>query len=127
MLAVAAQKNIYQSLVQSDILPYLKDQHQSFDLIIAGDVLIYFGDLETVFADIYQALRPQGLFVFNTEINNTTDYEMTESGRFAHSSAYLDKLIKDARFETLEYKKIQIRMQQDTPVQGHLYLLKKGD
>lgn len=127
MLAVAAGKNIYQSLVESDILTYLKNQHQAFDLVIAGDVLNYFGDLEAVFADVHQALRPHGLFVFNTEIDSEHDYEMTESGRFAHNSAYIEKLIKEARFERLDYKRIQIRSQQDVAVEGHLYLLKKGN
>ena len=57
MLAVAKQKNIYDTLIEADILDYLIKQHEAYDLILAGDVLVYFGDLNGIFSAAHQALR----------------------------------------------------------------------
>jgi predicted TPR repeat methyltransferase len=125
MLEIVAQKNLYQGLIHADIPDFLKDKHDVYDLVIAGDVLVYFGDLGELFADIYQALHHDGLFVFNAEIGSDKDYSMTESGRFAHSKSYLDNLIQQTQFKTLDYQIIHLRTQNGVPVEGHLYLLAK--
>lgn len=125
MLAVAAGKNIYQQLIHADIPDFLKEHPAAFDLIIAGDVVVYFGDLKELFADVYQALRLQGWFVFNAEMNVKNDYRMTESGRFAHSKAYLDRLLAEQHFTVVDYQVIHLRSQNNISQQGHLYLLKK--
>jgi predicted TPR repeat methyltransferase len=125
MLDFAAKKNIYQKLVQDDILDFLKDQHDIYNLIIAGDVIVYYGELADVFSACYRALRSQGLFVFNAEMDNSKNFELSESGRFVHGKAYLDRIAKENHFEILDYQTVDLRKQNETIVQGHLYLLKK--
>ena len=125
MLEVAAEKHIYDQLVKSDVLFFLANKNAEFDLIIAGDLLVYFGELRQLFSHIHQALRPNGLFLFNAEINEKEDYVMSESGRFKHSKGYLDQLITQNQFQLLSYQVVRLRTQNQQPVEGHLYLVKK--
>jgi predicted TPR repeat methyltransferase len=124
MLEAAAKKNIYQQLIKSDILPFLTPQQSAYDLVMAGDVFVYCGDLAAIFTAIRKALRPEGLFLFNAEIGTDKDYEMTESGRFAHSQSYLERLIAQNEFSIVHYQAVPLRTQNETPVKGHLYLLR---
>lgn len=125
MLSEAAKKQCYDQLVRADLFDYLKDKQAQFDLIIAGDVLVYCGELEPLFKAVYKALRPGGLFVFNTEILATGDYSVLESGRFAHTQAYLNQCIQQTHFTTLRYQRIALRTQEQAVIQGHLYLVEK--
>lgn len=123
MLEVAAQKNIYQQLADQDISQFLSTKNESYDLIIAGDVLVYIGDLRKVFDDVNHALRPQGLFAFNTEICTEKEFQMNQSGRFAHSKEYLEQLAKEHHFVIKYFDVVVTRMQNNEPVQGYLYVL----
>jgi predicted TPR repeat methyltransferase len=125
MLAVAAQKYIYDNLIQSDILLFLEHKEEAFDLIMAGDLLVYFGELTGFFSAVQKALRVNGLFIFNAEITDEADYVLSESGRFKHSKKYLDTLIAHSRFTLVTYQVARMRTQNHQPVFGHLYLLKK--
>ncbi len=125
MLSVARQKKIYDKLEQSDLLSFLSVRADAYDLIVAGDVFVYFGDLDAIFSAAYQALRIGGLFVFNAEIGGNEDYCMTDSGRFAHNKHYLDSLADRHHFKVGDYQAVSMRTQNEKPVLGHLYLLRK--
>ncbi len=126
MLAQAAQKNCYDLLEKSDLLSFLINKKENYDLILAGDVFVYLGDLDSIFKAIWQALRHQGLLIFNTEITTTTtDFRMQQSGRFSHAKKYLDSLAKKYHFQIAYHATITSRQQQNKPVPGYLYVLKK--
>lgn len=125
MLEVAAQKNIYDELLASDIVPFLSDKQGQYDLILAGDVFVYVGDLSAIFENVSNALRSQGLFVFNTEISNNNDFNMSQSGRFSHHQNYLNKLAEKNHFKIIFYKEEVTRTQNNEPVFGHIYVLQK--
>jgi predicted TPR repeat methyltransferase len=123
MLEVAAQKNLYHSLVISDMTTFLADKIAQYDLILAGDVLVYVGELATIFQLTHTALQPGGLFVFNTEIADSIHYQINQSGRFSHNQSYLNELATKYHFKVISYQKIITRMQNNAPVSGHLYVL----
>lgn len=126
MLEVASQKNIYNELVCSDILPFLVDKIEIYDLVMAGDVWVYYGDLKDMFLAVAQSMRKYGYFIFNAEISeDKEDYVMTASGRFAHTKDYLERLISQSHLTVLRYETVIMRTQADIPVKGHLYLLTK--
>ncbi len=50
MIARARERGVYDRLIQSDLLPALADGERTFDLVLAGDVLVYLGDLAPLFA-----------------------------------------------------------------------------
>lgn len=126
MLEIAAQKKIYDELLTIDLITYLIDKTECYDLILAGDTLVYIGDLETIFKMVGLALRPHGLFVFNAEICEDEDYKMNQSGRFSHSKKYLDSLANINQMKILNYQACMTRMQNNEPVYGHLYLLQRS-
>ncbi|EKD53656.1 MAG: tetratricopeptide repeat family protein [uncultured bacterium] len=125
MLDVAREKNIYDALIQQNVLMFLTDQKEKYDLILAGDVLVYLGDLQELFQKSYYTLRLGGLFAFNTEISEGMDYRMNQSGRFSHQNLYLEELSEKNHFSVVSYKRLITRMQNNEPVHGHLYVLKK--
>jgi len=125
MLKKAKEKNMYDTLQQSDILDFLNDKKSLYDLILAGDVLVYLGDLQLLFLRIFDALKPQGLFIYNAEITEDNHFKMNQSGRFSHHDAYLHSLAASSGFKTIDYQKIITRLQNNEPVYGHLVILKR--
>jgi predicted TPR repeat methyltransferase len=104
---------------------FLADKRTVYDLILAGDALVYIGELTSLFAEISQALRPAGLFAFNTEISAQTDYMMNQSGRFSHQKNYLDQLAIQHGLKIVYYQAVITRQQNNEPVHGHLYVMQK--
>lgn len=125
MLAKAREKNIYNELIAEDISTYLKSKTNKFDLILAGDVLVYYGELENILKDISLALKKGGYFLFSTESTDSRDYLMTESGRFAHSKQYIQKLLAVNQLKVVEQQKTAIRYQNGIEVTGYVYLTQK--
>lgn len=125
MLAVAAQKSIYTQLVHADILSFLSEKEAAYDLILGGDVLVYFGDLDAIFTAAYHALKPNGLFVFDTEINDKENFSLLSSGRFAHHKNYIDQLALAKHFAIIQSTVIPMRTQEQMLLHGYLYILKK--
>ncbi len=125
MLVVAAQKKIYDELIAGELTAFLTTKKTTYDLIIAGDVLVYIGDLKSIFNYASVSLRNKGLFAFNTEICEDTDYRMNQSGRFSHRKEYIDQLAEKNHFTIAYYQNVITRMQNNEPVHGHLYVLKK--
>ncbi|MCE3237133.1 MAG: yrrB [Gammaproteobacteria bacterium] len=125
MLEIAAQKNLYDALIVSDINAFLSDKTAQYDLILAGDVLVYSGDLNSLFESISRALSPEGLVIFNTEIEDSSTFKLNQSGRFSHHKSYIDALAEQYSLSILFYQQIITRMQNNEPVYGHLYILRK--
>lgn len=124
MLEIAKQKNCYDALFQEDIITFLANKISSYDLILAGDVVVYIGDLTHFFQSAYNALRMDGLLAFNTEISTTDDYQMNQSGRFSHTKNYIEQLA--APFFKVKYYSQEItRTQNNESVYGHIFVLEK--
>jgi len=127
MVDVATQKNVYYKLAVSDIIDYLKKSTEVFELIIAADVFIYFGELKTVFQSIHQKLKVQQYFTFSIEqlIDSNQNYHITETGRYRHQAKYIQALCQEIGFELMTEKEDTIRYQEEQPIAGLLYLLQK--
>jgi predicted TPR repeat methyltransferase len=123
MLKIAAEKQLYDLLIEEDFVTFLSRQKACYDLIVAGDALVYNGDLSQVFHYLKAALRPQGLLVFNTEITEKADFLINPTGRFAHHREYLDKLLINNQLKLIHYSTAQTRLQNDEAVHGHIYVV----
>lgn len=126
MLERAAAKNIYDELHEEDMLEALKGKNGSFNLVIAADVFIYRGDLAPVFTECSRALCNGGLFAFSTESFHGEDYILRRTGRFAHSPAYIFKLAAENGYTAALFDEIIVRLDNETPVAGNLFVLSKG-
>jgi predicted TPR repeat methyltransferase len=95
MLEVAKQKQVYDELVVSEAVTYLSNHAAAYELILAGDVLVYFGELNPLILAVSQALKPNGYFAFNVEAALDVDYVLTVSGRFVHQKEYLERVARE--------------------------------
>jgi predicted TPR repeat methyltransferase len=126
MLEQAEKKHLYDKLIELDAEAYLTSHPASTDVIVAGDVLVYMGNLTELMPLVAAALRPDGYFVFNAELSQDKDYVATASGRYAHRKNYLDKLLAENKLAVLAYHTAEFRNQDGAPIVGHLYLAKKS-
>jgi len=124
MIRLAKNKNIYDELMTETIDDALKKFNDKFDLILAGDVFVYSGDLSTVFQRVNNALKPKGLFVFTTEINEADGYVLQDTARFAHSKAYINDLARKHGFEILSAETIDTRKQENSWLQGYCFCMR---
>ncbi len=124
MLVLAESRGIYDELIQGDILETLRSRLAAFDLIVAADVFIYVGDLSAVFPAVRAALRPGGRFLFHVEANETGNYVLLPSGRFAHSAVYIRLLATAAGMSEMAFHKDVIRTESSKAVEGYVFVLR---
>jgi predicted TPR repeat methyltransferase len=121
MLAHARDKNVYDALVKAELTKYLRDNRKAFDLIVAADTLVYFGDLKSVLAAAARALRPKGLFVFTLEHavggKADVDYRLELHGRYSHARAYVERILTVVGLQP-EIARAELRMEAGVPVAG---------
>lgn len=126
MVAKAEARGIYRHLAAGDISATL-DQNTNFsgpyDLVAAGDVFIYVGELAPVFTRVHPVLGPKGLFTFSVEALDGTGFAIRSSGRFSHAPDYVANLAEANGFDILSRSDLAIRQERNQPIPGHLYLM----
>lgn len=146
MLAKAKEKDCYNSSVVGDIGEYLAAVTGDADVIVAADVFMYFGDLSSVLQSCFHALSIGGFLVFTVEdlskqllqegeeedefYRKQKGYRLQKSGRFAHSSSYIEQCIHaisslDAGFAVESIRPIVPRYDKGQPVLGLLIVAQK--
>ncbi len=126
MLEQAAEKELYDSLEQFDLLqPW--SFPEEFNLIYSSDVFVYLGKLETVLESIHSYLVDGGLLAFSVERleDGNQDYVLFPSGRYAHSASYIKRCFEQYNLQLVETVKADIRNQSGLPVKGLLVVAKK--
>jgi predicted TPR repeat methyltransferase len=125
MLAEAGRKAVYDELIHGELLETLDSIKECYDLVIAMDVLVFFGDLEPVFTRVKQRLRRQGLFIFDLEkADESARWQLHIFGNYVHSRHYVAELAERHGFSELLYEELEIRKEVNTPIRGHLIFLR---
>ncbi|TAX58705.1 methyltransferase domain-containing protein [Rhizobium leguminosarum] len=133
MLAKAAEKRVYDSLAQADLslAPDLSGvfadaaRHRA-DLVTAADVLMYLGNLESVFAIVGELAASGADIAFSVEDAGEGDgFHLAPSLRYAHSESYVRMLLDRHGLEILKIVKSVIRKDGGKPVSGILFLTRK--
>jgi predicted TPR repeat methyltransferase len=124
MLDKSRELHLYDDLACADIAAWLQGRQAAWDLVLAADVFVYFGDLAPVFRQVASALRAGGLFAFSCETRAGEDYMITASNRYAHAPAYVEATARAAGFDVLEMSPAVLRREHETDVQGQLVLLR---
>ena len=98
MLAEAEKRGEYDDLIEAELTNFLTDNHDSFDLIVSADVLVYFGDLQPVFDAAAKALRSNASFLCTLEYTDSTEretgYFLNQHGRYSHTESYVRDVLK---------------------------------
>lgn len=127
MLDAARARDIYDRLDRGEILELLQQCTLRYDLIVAADVLAYFGDLRPLFQAVAAVLHDTGHFVFTVEKGEAPGYRLRSSGRYQHAVAYLQECARRAGFEFLSCAVDTLREQDGQPVTGCFAVLQKVD
>ena len=126
MLEKAAARGIYDRLVCGEALATLQAETGRFDLILAGDVFVYVGDLSGVFPAAARALRDAGLLAFSLERHDGEGYVLRPTARFVHSLAYIRDLSRKHGFTEISTQEIAVRREGLRDVPGWLVVLQQS-
>lgn len=126
MLQKAAERRLYDDLVQSELTQFLATRDECFDLAIAADVFVYLGDLAAVFAGVRRVLRPGGWFSFSVEASDSGNFVLTPAGRYRHSAAYCEKLASDHGLAIRHLDPKAIRHENGVDMNGYLVLMQRS-
>jgi len=134
MLARAATKNLYTELQEADAVDFLRDDARHWQLILAADVLCYFGALDDLFAAVHARSLPGGWFIFSCEIvqqdhggvvPGNGDWSLGRQGRYAHTDAYVTRTAIAAGFLVKRATPEVLRREADAPVHGLVVVLER--
>jgi len=123
---------IYDALIKLDLeeitisntLPKLGTTN-SFDLVVAADVLVYFGSLQAVLATFASVSGTGARLVFSAELASEEEaplgWRLLSTGRFSHTKSHALEAAMNVGYELVHYQEIVPRMEKGEPVQGHLF------
>jgi predicted TPR repeat methyltransferase len=131
MLDKARGSGLYDELACADVVAWLEGRRAEWDLVLAADVLVYFGALAPLFERVAHALCPGGWFAFSVEtlaphLDTGAGYAITASNRFAHATVYVRACAEAAGLTLAEQQDAVLRKEHGAEVGGMLFLLRKA-
>lgn len=128
MLDQAEKKNVYHELIEGDAIAYLEQTTSgTLSALVAADMLIYVGDLQSLFMQASRCLSRHGLLVLSTEkLSGPQDYQLKKTGRFAHSSEYLRKLGAASELTLVVEEEFDLRKEADSVISGSLFVFRNS-
>jgi predicted TPR repeat methyltransferase len=115
MLEKARARGLYDDIVTGELTEYMSGCLQRYDVIVCVDTLCYFGELFPAFRAAATALRPGGRFAFSVEeeVDATPEagFRLTASGRYAHTEAYVRRMLASAGFTLRSLSHDGLRME----------------
>ncbi len=118
MLALARGRGVYDELQQAEIVRFLQETAERFDLIVAADVLNYFGDLSPVFTGIACVLRPGGHCAVTLEVGEGPNYRLRGMRRYQHAGEYVQRTAATAGLARCVFDEVELRRQHGEPVRA---------
>jgi predicted TPR repeat methyltransferase len=127
MLANAKAKQLYAELREVDLMHLLADDAAHWQLMMAGDVLCYFGALHDVLAAAHARLQPVGWLIFTVEellpdydgvLRGDGGWALQRQGRYAHTMDYVAAVAREVGFTIRTLERQTLRYEADAPVNG---------
>ena len=115
-----SRRGIYDDLLQEDIFSVINDiEENSFDLVVATDVLPFFGSsLKKLLSGCRSVLSSSGSIIITAdslEINRgetderqTELYSFSKGGRYLHSEEYIRRVASEEGFQVIEIVKTKV-------------------
>jgi predicted TPR repeat methyltransferase len=122
MLSLAAARGLYDQLNCAELTEWLASC-RTFDLVVAADVLCYFGALELTFARVRQILTPGGCFGCSLEAapqGASEPFALCPHGRYQHQLSYIESSLAQAGLQSVRISQAVLRYERKDPVVGHL-------
>jgi len=111
------------TLQQVELLTFLQEDTQHYDLIVAADVLPYLADLDPLFKSVRKHLNAHGHFIFTTEISIVNPWKLETTARFSHHPEYIKELITQCDFQLIRQEKIPARLQNQVLLEVFLFVI----
>ena len=126
MLDKARAGGLYRSLHHGDVAEHLHATLETYDLMVAADVFVYVGALESVFAGAARVLQPGGCFLYSVEEADAGQrMQLRASARYAHSQRYLTDLAAAQGLAVQHVERQTLRHDQGRAVAGLLVRLER--
>jgi len=130
MLTKAGEKGIYDRLGQADILHGIPAARllgaERADLVVAADVLAYFGDLDPVMTVAANLTVDGGLVALSLEAGlEDSHWLLQPSLRYCHGEAYLRRLLDQHGLDALRVSREPIRRDGTAIISGLLVVARK--
>lgn len=119
MIAQATTKGIYDRLVTADLAGALDDEianRARYHLVVAADVFVYVNDLAPIIARIAQVLALDGVLAFTVETHTEGGVKLLPTLRYAHSEAYVRRVLTDARLALAHIIEAPVRSEKGMPI-----------
>ena len=124
MLRKAANRQIYDELIQGELVAFLVSRPASYELVASADTLCYFGRLEAFADAARKALRSNGWLVFTVEAlldeAASEHYVLQGHGRYSHSASYVLQSMAGAGMTDVRTQPVVLRNEGGKPVDGWL-------
>ena len=124
MLSQAAARGLYDQLNCAELTEWLGTCNARFDLVMATDVLCYFGDLSVAFTRIHKILAPGGCFGCSLEVAPESaaaqPFVLLPHGRYQHQRAYVERALAQAGFQQVQISEAILRYERNDAVIGYL-------
>jgi predicted TPR repeat methyltransferase len=118
MLEKARALGVYDELRQGELVAFLAQPGECFDLVLAADVFIYVGALDEVFRLLATRMPAGATLCFTVEESTQAELELRPSLRYAHSEAGLRRLAAAHGFRTTALERRPVREDQRVPIAG---------
>jgi predicted TPR repeat methyltransferase len=124
MAEKARARAIYDRVEVAELTNWLARDPARYELIVACDTLIYFGDLAPVMTAVKARLKDKGLFAFSVE-RGDAGYRLTDSGRYVHTKDHIGAAAAQAGLTPLRVEEGFLRMEYGNEVTGLFAVLRK--
>ena len=122
MIIKAKERQIYDHLITGDISEALNNTTEKYDLFVALDVLIYIGEVSSIFKAIRNCCNQSAIFIFSIEVQTDGDYSLLKTGRYSHSVDYILRNSSD-RFKLLASQEVKLRKDNEKWISGNIICL----
>jgi predicted TPR repeat methyltransferase len=121
MLEEARKLKIYDNLIAGDIVKILNSSSLSYDLFIALDVLIYIGEVGSIFKSVRERCNKNAIFIFSVEVQNNDGYSLLKTGRYSHSESYI---LNNAfnLFKLKDSREVILRKEKGKNIDGKIFI-----
>jgi len=123
MIEECRRKGVYNDLHVNDIVEYLDETRERFDLIVAMDVLCYFGDLRPLMHRCAGILKPDGILACSVErLSDGGEWRFHRYGHFLHSAAHLREAAVGAGMREVHLTECALRRELGEDRMGYVAL-----
>lgn len=120
MIDIAAELDCYDTVAAGELMEFMRERQQAYDVVVSADTLVYFGDLSPPFIAARDTLRPGGYLVFTVESQdeNLSEFVLNPHGRYSHRTTYVRAELERCGFAIQAITDADLRVENKKPVRG---------